>query len=86
MKKILALFLLIVIALTGAASAFAQTNDPGITPNGVLGDVVAVDAKAKQLFVKTDAGSVVVVTVADTTLYKKVVPGETSLAKATDIQ
>ena len=86
MKKIFALFLFTVITFTGAASAFAQTNDAGITPNGVLGDVVAVDAKAKQLFVKTDAGSVVVVTLADTTLYKKVAPGETSLAKATDIQ
>lgn len=86
MKKIWALFLLAVIALGGAAGASGQTNDPGITPNGVLGDVVAVDAKAKQLFVKTDAGSVVVVTLADTTTYKKIAPGETSLAKATDIQ
>jgi hypothetical protein len=86
MKKLQALFLLAFIALTGAASAFGQTSDPGITPNGVLGDVVAVDAKAKQLFVKTDAGSVVVVALADNTLYKKVAPGETSLAKAADIQ
>ncbi len=85
MKNMRALFLSALILLTGAASAFAQANDPGVTANGVIGEVVAVDAKAKQVFVKTDAGSVVTVAVADTTQFKKLPPGETTLSKATDM-
>lgn len=90
MRKHLAAIALSVIVLAGGASAFGQaappqTADAGITANGVLGDVVAVDANSKQIFVKTDAGSVVIVTIADPAVYKKVPPGETSLAKATDI-
>ncbi|HEU4597000.1 MAG TPA: hypothetical protein VFS10_17850 [Pyrinomonadaceae bacterium] len=85
MKNTRALFLSALIALFGAASAFGQATDPGITANGVIGEVVAVDAGAKQIFVKTDAGSVVTVAVADNTLYKKLPPGETTLNKATDI-
>jgi hypothetical protein len=72
-------------ALAGAVSAFAQTPDPGITPNGVIGEVVAVDAAAGQMSVRTDAGSVVAVTVADNTVFKKLLPGETTLAKAADM-
>src|SRR5687767_3388146 len=85
MKNMRALFLSALIALTGAASVFAQAGDPGVTANGVIGEVVAVDAKAKQLFVKTDAGSVVTAAVADNTQYKKLPPGETTLSKATDM-
>ena len=88
-KKIavLALSAAMLSSAFGSASAVAprQTADAGITPNGVLGEVVAVDANSKQIFVKTDAGSVVIVTLADAAAYKKVPPGETSLTKATDI-
>jgi hypothetical protein len=85
MKNMRVLFLSAIIALTGAASASAQANDPGVTANGVIGEVVAVDANAKQVFVKTDAGSVVTVAVADNTQFKKLPPGETTLSKATDM-
>jgi hypothetical protein len=51
--------------------------------NNVLGDVVAVDASSKQIFVKTDAGAVVVISVADSTKILKNPPGETKLDKAT---
>src|SRR5687767_12419593 len=85
MKNMRALFLSALIALTGAASVFAQAGDPGVTANGVIGEVVAVDANAKQVFIKTDAGTVVTAAVADTTQYKKLPPGETTLTKATDI-
>ena len=73
--------LLTVLALTLAipAAAFGQAAPP----NHVLGDVVAVDAAAKQIFVKTDAGAVVTVTVADSTRIVKNPPGETKLDKAT---
>jgi hypothetical protein len=71
--------------LAAAAVASGQTPDPGVTANGVIGEVVSVDAAARQILVKTDAGSVVTVAVADSTLYKKLPPGETTLTKATDI-
>ena len=82
MRKLLSL---LTLALALSAVALAQTSDPGITVNGVIGEVVAVDQNAKQLFVKTDAGSVVIVTVADNTLVKKLPPGETTLTKASDM-
>jgi len=74
MRKTLILLTLI---LAGAAAAFAQAG------NNVLGDVVAVDAAAKQIFVKTDAGAVVVVSVSDATRIVKNPPGESKLDKAT---
>ncbi|HEX8722886.1 MAG TPA: hypothetical protein VF736_19865, partial [Pyrinomonadaceae bacterium] len=77
MRKLLPL-LALALALTGA-SAFAQTA----TGNNVLGDVVAVDASAKQIFVKSDAGAVVIVTVSDATRILKNPPGESRLDKAT---
>jgi hypothetical protein len=70
-------------SLAGAALASGQASDPGVTPNGVIGEVVAVDAAARQLFVRTDAGSVVTVAVADNTLIRRNPPGETKLDKAT---
>jgi hypothetical protein len=69
--------LLLTLILASAAAAFAQAG------NNVLGDVVAVDAAAKQIFVKTDAGAVVVVAVSDATKIYKNPPGETKLDKAT---
>ncbi|HEX8338375.1 MAG TPA: hypothetical protein VF621_16775, partial [Pyrinomonadaceae bacterium] len=77
--------LLTLLALTLAFSslAFAQANDPGITANGVIGEVAAVDVNSKQLFVKTDSGTVVVVTVADNSRILRNPPGETRVDKAT---
>ncbi|HEY0172364.1 MAG TPA: hypothetical protein VGB98_15185 [Pyrinomonadaceae bacterium] len=80
MRKLLTL---LTLALALSAAAPAQTNDPGITANGVIGEVVAVDQNAKQLFVKTDAGSVVVVAVADSSRIMRNPPGETRVDKAT---
>ncbi|HEX6623990.1 MAG TPA: hypothetical protein VF064_09775, partial [Pyrinomonadaceae bacterium] len=95
MRKQIAVIALSAAVLAGGARAFAQTpappqqpaqgGDPAINANGVLGEVVAVDVNARQIFVKTDAGSVVIVTLAEGVSYKKVPPGETSLLKATDI-
>ena len=97
MKKLYIVFALSVIALTAGANVFgqaaaassapataaAQTADPGITVNGVSGEVVAVDAASRQIFVKTDAGSVVIVTVAETTSYKRIDPRNPSANTAT---
>ncbi|HYE16683.1 MAG TPA: hypothetical protein VD968_19745, partial [Pyrinomonadaceae bacterium] len=83
MGKIKAIFLASVLALAACAAAVAQAaQDPGITANGVIGEVVAVDAGAKQLFVKTDAGSVVIVSVADNSRIIRNPPGETGVEKA----
>ena len=68
-----------------AQPILAQTSDPNITPNGVIAEVKVIDAASKQIIVKTDAGSLVTVSVADTTVYKKVQPGQTGLTGATDV-
>jgi hypothetical protein len=88
MRKLLTL-LALALAFAGVspaprvADAAVQTNDPGITANGVIGEVVAVDQNAKQLFVKTDAGSVVIVAVADNSRILRNPPGEQGVDKAT---
>ena len=88
-------FLAIALALlTGTAGAYAQTPqaapasqqaDKGITPNSAIGEVKAIDPASNQLILKTDAGSVVTVTVSDKTVYMRLAPGETKLANATKI-
>jgi hypothetical protein len=67
------------------APASSQTGDPGITPNGAIGEVKAIDAASKQLIVKTDAGSLVTVSVADTTSFLRLAPGEKTLTNASKI-
>src|SRR5919198_272511 len=75
------------LVLLAWAWAPASGQTPAPQPaNNVLGDVVAVDASSKQIFVKTDAGSVVIVTVSDATRILKNPPGETKLDKATPMQ
>ena len=76
MRKLLSL---LALALALSAGAFGQATAPA---NNVLGEVVAVDATSKQVFVKTDAGAVVVVIVPDATPILKNPPGETKTDKA----
>lgn len=88
-------FLAIALALlTGTAGVYGQTpqatpasqqTDKGITPNSAIGEVKAIDPASNQLIVKTDAGSVVTVTVSDKTVYMRLAPGETTLANAAKI-
>ena len=73
------LLLAVVLAL------FTQGGDPNIAAKYAIGEVKSVDATAKQLTIKTDAGSVVAVSVTDKTTYKKLAPGEQTLTNATDI-
>src|SRR5678809_32864 len=47
--------------------------------------IKSIDATAKQLIIKTDAGSEVTVGLTDKTTYKKLAPGEQSLTNATDV-
>jgi co-chaperonin GroES (HSP10) len=67
------------------STAAPKTGDPSISPNRALGEVKVKDAAAKQLIVKTDAGSLVTVVLSDATSYMRVAPGETTLTNATKI-
>lgn len=68
-----------------AAASTAQVADAGITPNGAIGEVKVIDAPAKQLILKTDAGSLVTVALSDATVYMRLAPGEKTLTNATKI-
>lgn len=87
---------LVVVGLLAGTSVSAQTQpattapaqaggDPGITPNGAIGEVKVIDNTAKQLIVKTDAGSLVTVALGDKTVYMRLAPGEKTLTNATKI-
>ena len=84
---------LVVVGVLAGFSGQAQTQtpastpagDPSISPNRALGEVKLIDAAAKQLTIKTDAGSVVNVVLSDATSYMRVAPGETTLTNATKI-
>lgn len=71
--------------LAMALALFTQGGDPGIAAKHAIGEVKTIDAAAKQITIKTDAGSTVAVSLSDKTTYKRLAPGETSLANATDI-
>jgi co-chaperonin GroES (HSP10) len=94
MRKNCALLILILISIASIASVArgqatatptSQGGDTGITPNRVIGEVKAIDAAAKQLIVKTDAGALVTATLNEATQYMRVAPGETNLTNATKI-
>ena len=75
----------IISLLASTPASFAQTDDPNIAAKYAIGEVKSIDAAAKQLTIKTDAGSVLTVTLSDKTTYKKLAPGEKSLTNATDL-
>lgn len=70
---------------TPATPASAQAGDPGITPNGAIGEVKVIDSPAKQLIIKTDAGSLVTVALGDKTVFMRLAPGEKTLTNAAKI-
>jgi len=84
---------LVLVAVIAGSNANGQTtttlpasppaSDPSISPNRALGEVKVIDAAAKQLIIKTDAGSLVTVVLSDSTAYMRIAPGETTLANAT---
>ena len=79
MKAVTWFALALVVTLT-CQRTYAQNTptqaDAGITSNRVMGELKAIDPAAKQITVKTDASSVVTVTVADSTGYSRIPPGE----------
>ena len=75
-----------IISLVGfSPTLLAQTADPNISAKYAIGEIKTIDAAAKQLTIKTDAGSMVTVSLSDKTSYKKLAPGEQSLTNATDL-
>ena len=87
---IVALVLFAVITCVSASAQAPQLNasqqtDPAITPNSAIGEVKAIDGAAKQLVLKTDAGSVVTVTLSDKTAFMRLAPGEKTLSNAVKI-
>ena len=69
-------------------AAYGQT--PSASPatsavSGVIGEVKAIDATAKQMVVRDDKGVIFTVNFSDKTQYKRMAPGERTLASATDI-
>ena len=86
MMRALAFTAISLITLSLATSlAVAQTDDPSIAAKHAIGEVKTVDAATKQVTIKTDAGSVVIVSVTEKTTYKKLAPGEKTLTNATDV-
>jgi hypothetical protein len=92
--KALLLFIALVLVTTFGGAVYAQTQpaapgtqgaDPGITANGVIGEVKVINAATNQLTLKTDAGSLVTVALSDKTNYLRLPPGEKTLANATKI-
>jgi len=75
----------IALALFAHSTLFAQGTDPGIAAKHAIGEVKTIDAAAKQMTIKTDAGSIVTVSISDKTTYKRLAPGEQTLTNATDI-
>lgn len=78
------------ITLLGSGPALmAQTpaagDDPNISAKHAIGEVKAIDPAGKQVTIKTDAGSMVTVSLTDKTNYKRLAPGEQSLTNATDV-
>ena len=72
-------------AQTPQSSASSQVADPAITATGAIGEVKAIDAASKQMTVKTDAGSLVTVSLSDKTVYMRLAPGEQKLTNAEKI-
>lgn len=75
----------LITLFTSTPASIAQDTDPGIAAKHAIGEVKSIDSAAKQLTIKTDAGSIVTVLLNDKTSYKKLNPGEQSLTNATDV-
>jgi len=96
MKASFSVIALVLVGAVGGSTANAQTTpttapaaqkaaDPGITPNGAIGEVKVIDKAGKQLILKTDAGSLVTIALGDKTVYMRLAPGEKTLTNATKI-
>jgi hypothetical protein len=74
-------------ALAQTTTGATTTTKPntGVTANRVIGEVTGIDATAKQVTVKTDAGAAIIVALDDKSTYLRTQPGATNLDGATTI-
>src|SRR5882724_11243349 len=92
-KRKIVRHLLILTLTLGAVLGIAFTvagQTPGVSPtppavSGVIGEVKAVDAAAKQMIVRADTGVLFTVNLSEKTQYKRMALGQTTLSTATDI-
>src|SRR3712207_1412376 len=86
MRKLFIAGALAALALSTLAAAQTTPNAPAAAVRQhLIGEVTAVDAATGRLTVKTDAGSTVEVTPDEQTVFKRIPPGESSLARAETI-
>lgn len=93
MKKFFLIFALSACALAAGAHVSAQTpegaaatkTNTSVTANRVIGEVTAIDATARQVTVKSDAGTPVTVILDEKSLYLRTLPGAKSLEGAATI-
>src|SRR5712692_7429356 len=89
-QRLTIITLVTVVALGFGFRAHGQT--PSASPAqtapaivSLIGEVKAIDATAKQIVLRADSGVISTVNLSDKTQYKRLPPGETTLAKAIDI-
>src|SRR6266852_3427079 len=89
-QRLTIITLVTVVALGFGFRAHGQT--PSASPAqtapaivSLVGEVKAIDATAKQIVLRADSGVISTINLSDKTQYKRLPPGETTLAKATDI-
>src|SRR5213080_1769284 len=87
-RKLLILTSLMVASIGFGGAVYGQT--PSASPatsavSGVIGEVKALDAAAKQMVVRDDKGVIFNINLSGKTQYKRMAPGERTMAKATDI-
>lgn len=94
-KRLLAGYLLLSLCLGGtwsiataqnAGQSGTSNSAGGITPNGVVAEVVSLDAANKKMSVRTEAGASVTVMLDEQTTYFRLPPGERTLDKREAIQ
>src|SRR5438552_4129009 len=87
-RKLLILTCLLVASIGFRGAVYGQT--PSASPatsavSGVIGEVKAIDAAAKQMVVRDDKGVIFSINLSDKTQYKRMAPGEKTMASAADI-
>jgi preprotein translocase subunit YajC len=87
-RKSLILTCLIVASIGFGGAVYGQT--PSASPatsavSGVIGEVKAIDAAARQIVVRDDKGVIFTVNLSDKTQYKRMAPGERTMTSAADI-
>ena len=93
MTKYLLICTFSALVMTHGSAAVVVNGQAVQTPTGaprtaqqhLIGEVIAMDPAAGRITVKTDAGTSVSVVVNERTIYRRLPPGQTSLAAATTI-